>query len=370
MTRQRDFSRLFIALGLLAGVVAIAPIVAAVFGLGGASVAPRTAFASAPAGEYAVLSRSDGAADVIAVAWASNPSAITEVVRVPRLQGIPSTGAVSPDGKSLALVTADGGTPSHPIFSLTLVALESGRLLKAAENIAPGQMPVWSPDGSQVFFTRLLAGSEAQGPIALLRVKSNGKDEAAVREWNGVLGVYPVGFDASGSLASVVIDASGSWVHREGAEPVALSTNLTRDWEVSPDGLEIAYIDVVTTGGVQYLARTARLDGQGVSVQAAGMALPALGSAWNPATRDATFGVEPGAGEKAGVSVQALSVSGAPAEGFDVPLAYSESGGSLAVTHYPGNSFQAAGTPSLQLITPNGRAAFEGFTRFLGWSER
>ena len=38
MKRQRDYSRLFIALGVMAGVMAIAPIVAAVLGIGGATV--------------------------------------------------------------------------------------------------------------------------------------------------------------------------------------------------------------------------------------------------------------------------------------------------------------------------------------------
>src|SRR5215204_2750141 len=121
MQRQRDYSRLFIALAVLAGVMAIAPIAAAVLGFGGSAITSRTAFASAPAGEYAVMGRTEGTSDVISVAWAQSPGAITEVARVPHLEGFSSSGAVAPDGKRLALVSIDGGTRTHPQASLNVV---------------------------------------------------------------------------------------------------------------------------------------------------------------------------------------------------------------------------------------------------------
>ena len=144
MTRQRDYSKLLIALAVMAGVVAIAPIIAAAAGFVGGAGRTRTAFASAPAGEYAVLGRSEGNADVIAVAWAENPGAVTEGARVPRLEGFPSAGAVSPDGRKLALVSVDSGTRTKPIASLNVVDLESGKVVAAARNVVPGQAPVWS----------------------------------------------------------------------------------------------------------------------------------------------------------------------------------------------------------------------------------
>jgi hypothetical protein len=57
--------------------------------------------------------------------------------------------------------------------------------------------------------------------------------------------------------------------------------------------------------------------------------------------------------------------------GFDVPLAYSASGGSLVVTHWTGASFQSPGDAVMQILTPGGgRASYEQFTRFFGWSTR
>lgn len=369
MARQRDYSRLFIALAVVAGIVAIAPIAAAILGVGGASVGPRTAFASAPAGEYAVLRRSEGEFDVIAVARVGDATALTEIARVRRFEGFPSTGSVSRDGKYVALVTVDGGTAAHPIAALNVVALETGKLVRAAENIAPEQIPVWSNDGKIVVVTRQLAGNQAQGPIDVVSVQRDGSGETLLARHADVLGAYPIGYDAESRLATVVLEGSGSRLIRAGGGEVSLSTNLTRDWQLSPDGTELAFIDIDSTQGVRYLARTVRLSGAAVSVQGATAAVVALGAAWDPTSGSPAFGLEPGQ-SASGVTVQALSASASEAQGFDVPHAFSKSGQAVAVTHWSGDSFAAAGRPELQLVTPVGRVAFEGFTGFLGWSAR
>ena len=362
MTRHHDYSRLFIALAVLGGVIALAPIVAAIAGLGGAGVGARTAFASAPSGEYVVLGRNEGKVDVISVARPEDPGSVTEITRVPHLDGFTSTGAVSPDGKRLALVTVDGGSGSHPVASLNVIDMESGRIVRAAENVVPGQSPLWSADGGDLVFTRMPSGNESQGPIHLLRVSRDGDRERRLREFTSALGVYPVGYDSEGRLATVILDASGTSVDREGSGRLPLSTNLTRDWKVSPDGLQIAFVDVDATAGVEYIARTARLDGR--SVESLSAQVSALGTAWNPATNDPSFGVEPGAGDPTG-RIQELS-----AAGFDVPLGYSASGKALTVNHWSGGSFDEPGRPQLQVIAGNSRVTYEDQTRFFGWSSR
>ncbi len=368
MTRQRDFSRLFIALGVLAGVVAVAPIFAAILGLVGASTGPRTAFASAPAGEYAVIGRSDGAADVISVASAASPGAVTEIARIPRLEGFPSSGAVSPDGRRLALVSADGGTRTHPLASLNVVDLESGKVTRAATNVLPGQAPVWSSDGKALFTVRLAGGNESSGPILLLRAPANGSGEGVLKEYDSVLGVYPVGENSAGDLVTIVLGGEGS-ILEHGDSATTLSANLTRDWRLSPDGSEIAFIEVDTSQGTRYLARSVRLDSAGVQAAALSAAVSALGTAWNPATGAAAFGFEPQTAV-AGARTQAVSAAGAPAEGFDVPQGYSESGKALVVTHWDGSSFQDPGAAALTVISDGQRAAYENYTRFYGWSAR
>jgi hypothetical protein len=366
MHRQRDYSRLFIALGILAGVMAVAPIVAAVLGIGGASVNTRTAFASAPAGEYAVLGRSEGNEDVISVAWAQHPGAVTEVVRVPHLEGFTSIGAVSPDGRKLALVSVDGGSRTQPVASLNVVNLETGQLVKAAEKIVPGQTPVWDNNSKQLVATRMPYVNAPSATIEILSVGADGKGERIIGSHSGVLGVYPIAFDAKDRLVSVVVNGEGSILRREGAGDVVISAHITRDWKLSPDGSELAFIEADTSGGVRYLARTMRVDGA-ASPQALTAPASALGTAWTPNGR-VTFGLEPG--QQSGGSEQALTAGSSSEAGFDVPLGYSESGDALVVTHWSGPSFQESGKPTLQLVTPQGRQAYETYTRFYGWSER
>ena len=367
MHRQRDYSRLFIALGILAGVMAVAPIVAAVLGIGGASVNTHTAFASAPAGEYAVLGRSEGNEDVISVAWAQHPGSVTEVVRVPHLDGFTSTGAVSPDGRKLALVSVDGGSRTQPVASLKVVDLETGQLVKAAEDIVPGQTPVWNLGSDQLVATRMPSGNVPSATIDVLSVGANGKGERIVGSHSGVLGVYPVAFDANDRLLSVIINGEGSIVRREGAGDVVISSHVTRDWKLSPDGSELAFIEADTTGGLRYLARTVRVDGSSLQSQALSAPISALGAAWAPNGRLA-FGVEPG--QESDNSPQALAGAGTPGAGFDVPLGYSVSGEALLVTHWSGSSFQQSGQPALELVTRDGRETYDNFTRFYGWSKR
>jgi len=368
MGRHRDYSRLFIFLGLLAGIVAVAPIVAAVMGIGSSVTIPKTAFASAPAGEYAVITRSEGAADVVAVAWLNNPGAVTEIARVPRVEGFPSAGAVSPDGKFVALTSVEGGTASNPVASIMVLSLESGVITRVATDAQPGEAPVWSPDSSAVTFARDVSRAESAGVFSIARVGRDGEDESTVQEFRSVFGVYPVGNDVSGRVVTAVLDGKGSWLYRPGLDPVAISTNLTRDWELSPDGRTVAFIEVTTVAGVGYRARTVSLDGSAAAAQALEADVSALGTAWNPATSAPAFGLEPVGAD--GVTVQALSAEGPGASGFDVPLQYSASGDGLAVTHWSGRSFQESGTPELQLISAAGRSSFEGYTRFLGWSVR
>jgi hypothetical protein len=90
----------------------------------------------------------------------------------------------------------------------------------------------------------------------------------------------------------------------------------------------------------------------------------ALGAAWSPATSRASFGMEPG------VPANGLALAADAQAGFDVPLAYAADGSALAVTHWTGSSFEAPGQASIQVVSPGGRAAIEGASRFFGWSAR
>jgi hypothetical protein len=366
VTRHTSLSRLIIGVTVLAAVIAIAPIVAAAFGISGQQVATRTAFASAPSGNYAVVSRTEGQYDIVAVAWAENPGAVTEVARVPHIDGMGATGSVSPDGTKVALVAVDAGTATRPVASLISVDLVTGELFRAALNIEPNQVPVWAPDSQSVVVTRGVASDTSFGAIQVLRVALRGTEDVLWTR-DAALAVFPVGYEPSGSLIAVVIDGRGSTVTRDGRDALSLGTAITRDWQLSPDGDRLAYVEANTENGLRYLARTVSLSGaSSVQAQSLSAEMTALGVAWEPTSGRPTFGVEPGQ-ESGGVSAQALK---ADAGGFDVPLAYASDGSTLAVMRWSGESFLDAGSAQLELVDASGRAPIDDYTRFLGWARR
>ena len=271
-------------------------------------------------------------------------------------------------------MVVDSGSRSTPAASLAIGSLADGQFVRMALDVEPRQEPLWAPSGDAVIVTRASGGPGAQGAIDVVRVATTGGEDIL---WAapGALGVYPVGWDGD-RLLSVVIDARGSTLQRDGEDFAWLSSGFTRDWRLSPDGSALAFIETAPGEGTAYVARTVPL-GNAAGVRAEGLAAPvsALGVAWAPGSGSPTFGVEPmqglgaasGLQATAGVSAQALTMNGS---GFDIPLAYTADGGALAVRHWSGPDFDAPGKPTLQLVDGSGRTPIESFTGFLGWARR
>lgn len=353
--RRSQLHRWIVALGVFAGVIAILPIAAAVVSAAfGRGPGATTAFASAPPGNYAVFSSAQESADVVQVIPAAGTGDAITIAEVQHLPGYISRGAVSPDGSKLALVVADGGTQANPVASLSLLDLETGHLERIAGGLSYLQEPVWSPAGDGVVVTR-----DGENAIQMVQVNIESGDET-ILDSRRATGVYPVAFDADGRLVSVTIDQRGSTLVRDGEELELLSPGITRDWSLSPDGSQVAFIEVDTSSGVHYLPRTVYVDGGGVSVLAATADEQALGTAWVPGSGP-VFGMEPAS---ASGSVLAAST------GFDVPLAPSADGAALAVQHWTGASFDEPGSATLDVVSGGGRTTIPGASRFFGWAAR
>ena len=353
-----------IVTALLAGLPIAAAILDSALGNG-----PRTAtaFASAPGGHYAVYTNAGVDADEIVVAPSENPSDAMVVATIERLPGYTSRGTVSPDGKKLALVTVDSGTPSQPVASLQVLNLETGELTRAASEIDHLQTPLWTADSKGVLVTR--GGDNAPGAVTVYRADSAGDGESLVRRHEAVLGVYPVAFDPEGRLVTVVIDGEGSHVFRDGTQVRSISPYITRDWDLSPDGTALAFVETNLADGTRYLPKVAGLDaGSHAMAQSVASGVQALGAAWAPGdSQGPAFGYEPSApaGASGGVLAQTLGE-----DGFDVPLAYSNDGSALAVQHWTGSEFSRPGQASIEIVTGDGRAALPDATRFYGWAAR
>ncbi len=348
-----------IAATLAAAFIAVMPIVAAV--LTGTSAGTRTAFASAPAGEYAVVVRSEESFDIVLAAPAAGGD-LVEVTRVTHLPGYGIKGQTSPDGRLLAVLVPDTGSAANPVTSLAVIDLETGASVRLANAVDDALAPVWTRDGGRVVFTRSVpAGSLSR--VSVLSIPARGGDEH--EEFAATaLGVYPFGVTPAGALASVVIDARGSTLVAGGRELALLSAQITRDWKLSPDGSRVAYIETDLANGVSYHARVFSIDGAGTATaQALSAPGQQLGVAWRPGTGEAVFGQEP---SRNADPVQAQASS---APGFEVPLAYSAAGTGV-VQAWSGSSFTDPGPMQLTLVRDGQRVALGAGMRFLGWSAR
>ena len=358
----------FIGATMLAALAAVLPIAAAVISGKSPGSAARTAFATAPSGNYAVVSRPEADFDVIAVVSADGGDPV-EIARVPHLRGFTSSGAVSPDGRRLALVTVDGGSLTRPKASLLLVELETAEIRRIGPGMDPLQVPVWASDGLSVVVASAIDDGQAQPTVRFQRVAINGSGSVTLYEVRGALGAYAVGFAPGGGLIGVTIDGSGSHVTLDGKHLSTISTQITRDWRLSPDGMQLAFVEANLESGLRYLARTVSLAGTGARLVEAMSAADGqrLGVAWRPGARVATFGQEPAAAARSSEVGRGENLMAA---GFDVPLDYSKDGAALVVSHWSGMSFTEAGEASLEIVTSGGRAEVGDYSRFFGWAAR
>lgn len=360
-----------VAATVVAGIAAVLPIAFAVLTGAGTPGHPTTAFASEPPGQYAVVSRTEGALDIIAVAPLTNPGDTREVTRVAHLDGFAPNGAVSPDGKLLALVVPDAGTLAHPAGSLVVVTLETGTQSHLLTGIDPQQTPVWANDSSAVVVTVPGNAGPGQPTVSFVRFPVDGSPPTTLYQPGQVLGAYGVGFDPAGRFVAVIIDGRGSTLVRDGDELLRLSTQITRDWRLSPDGKQIAFIESDLVGGLHYIPQVMNLDGSGPHIEAqvaAGTSAQALGTAWQPGAATPTFGRE--GDVTAPPAVARAQAAEAPSPGFDVPLGYSPDGRGLAVNHWSGSSFASPGNAVLEVVADGVRTPLDAYGKFLGWAQR
>ncbi len=359
-----------IVAAVAAAAAAVIPIIIAIVLGVGSPRSARTAFASAPAGDYAVVSRTEGGQDVIAVVSSTDPGDVREVARVSHVDGYAANGAVSPDGRRVALVVADGGSKANPDAALVILDLDSGEQTRITDGVDILRTPLWLPDSASVLINRNVQTSDGRQAIQVLRAGLDGSKPVELLRVANVLGVYPVGFDAQARLVSVVIDGRGSTLLRDGKELGLLSDQITRDWRLSPDGMQVAFIESDVSAGLAYRGRVVSVENAGTGVAHAEAQVAGgqqLGVAWKPGETAPVFGQE----EKTAPNIERMTAQEIDmSPGFDLPLAFAADGSALAVNHWTGASFADPGHATLQIVSGDHRAAIEGFGRFYGWARR
>lgn len=353
MSRWRPVSSRRIGAG--ASLVLVGLLLALRFGGGVPSDAGSAALSLSPdAGPYVVGVQAGETSDVVVLVGEGGAGEAVAIATVPHLPGYSSRGAVSPDGRYLALVVATSGTPSQPVAQLLRVTLANGEVRSLADGFPYLQTPVWSNDGRSVALTR----EPEPGTVLVVSVDIGGGERVLFRR-ERVAGVYPVGFAPDGTLYSVVIDQRGSVLLRGGEEVRVLSNGLTREWALSPDGRQLAFVEVIE-GGKRFVGRVVPTEAGAVVAQAAQLedGRQRRGMAWDPRTGRLLFAEDPGAG--GGALAQG-------SQGIDLPVAFAPDGSALVVQHWSGSSFADPGQPSYQVLRAGTRYPLP-LSRVFGWA--
>jgi WD40-like Beta Propeller Repeat len=383
--------------------VAAATFVAGVvFGLwrlaGGIAGTPADLFPSAGApsasGSARIVINEFGIeADSLWVAPADEPSQRQVVAVVPHAAHYGIYATLSPDGRYIAYTALSPGLRDASNDSPAEVWVMGAdgsypRLLATDADLLIA--PVWAPDSASLVFRRSQSRENAAGTFELVRISLAASDSTAAGLAESTLvtaeaGLFPVGFSPDGErFYYTQISATGTELGQvpTGSGPPSLLAHLgddfTRDWHLSPDGDRLAFLTPQqSSAGTVLRAMVMELSGTFQLRQA----LPTgnrpaqdFNPIWHPKDDDLTLGrLTLGEARAPAIRVDASEVEAleAPSEGFDVPLAWSPDGGTLALRSFQGDLESESGPYHLILLDAKGRrqeVKAESEISFVGWA--
>lgn len=300
--------------------------------------------AQSPGAPVLVYAEYGETADRIYTAPATAPHERTLLDTVPHAAGWAITPGPEIVGGLAAFNVLPTDAPSRRDAPAELWVLDvaAGTRVRFASDADLLIAPVFSPAGDALLYRTALLEDRQE----IVRVDLETRARRVVHVEESPFGVFPVGFDDAGRPLVVRLSLTGSDLLRlEHPDPPVLlrhlSDELTREWRLSRDGSALAYAaPVIDRELVLWQPRALRTS--------SGEALPAVlppasyfGPLWEPSSGALTAG-SLGGGLLGGVAdgVVLLSPDGAlaalarPAEGFDIPLAWSHDGRWLAVRQF------------------------------------
>jgi Tol biopolymer transport system component len=305
--------------------------------------------------------------------WAASPADPADRVLLGSAPHAPGFGvfpALSPDGAYLAYTALPAGASdslSGSAAQLWLLEIASGEARVLAGDVDLRTTPVWSPASDAVVVRRDGAdGGE------LVRLDLSGSPTTIAAQ---AAALYPIDFSPDGGvLYYATLSASGSDLMRApvsstGAaaapEPVAhLSDGIARNWHLSPDGTQLAYLAPAPAGAATaYVAQVLDLETNAVLTPLGDAAGAQFNPVWDGSaslTIGGAAGPSTGSGQGAALRISSDGVSAAgaplpaPASGFDVPIGWSPDGAYLIVRAFEGAAPAAPGPSRLVAIDAAG----------------
>lgn len=359
-------------------------------------VAERVSSSNSPAARLAALADSPvfvysefGAqADTIWLAAAADPDNKIMVATVPHASNWGINASLSPDGSRIAYTALppSGGDPESQA-ELWVVSTNGGQPQLVAGGFELRGRPIWSNDSTSVVVRRNTYNDDGTTTIGLVMVDLSSGSTEVVLERTRVLGLYAVGYSPDNAkLYYAELTPGGTDIGAvnpaTGGSRVLFraSDSIARAWSLSPDGKRLSYLaPQIVDGAVVHRTFVADLDSDHPVAEAlaatAVSGLEHLSAVWHPRTHDLTIGsARNGA---AATEVALLSRLGnlterlaAPAQGFDVPIAWSADGQFLAVRYFDGTSAQDPGREREVIIGIDGvrrQIPVGADAQFIGW---
>jgi hypothetical protein len=329
--------------------------------------------------------------------WAANPSDPSDRVELgaaPHAGGYSIFPALSPNGAYVAYTALGAGAADSTANStgqLMLLDVQSGSTRVLASDIDLRSAPVWSP-ASDAVVVRQVDGTSDQ----LLRVDLSGTTQTIAA---ADAGLYAIDFSPDGgALYYASLSASGTDLMRAATspgvagpstssgqsapQPVAhLSDGIARNWHLSPDGTQLAYLAQAPAGSATaFVAQVLDIEsgsaqtplgadagaqfnpiwdntdaitvGRVSGNERAALKVPAGGpSAGSGQAPSAGSGRAPSAGSGQAAAGSPLP---SPAIGFDVPLSWSPDGAWLIARAFEGASPADPGPSHVVAIDASG----------------
>lgn len=338
-------------------------------------------------------------ADTLWMAPADKLSQRQVVAVVPHAAHYGIYASLSPDGRFIAYTALSTGLKDASSDSPAEVWVMGAdgsypRLLAGDADLLIA--PVWAPNSASLVFRRSRSQENTAGTFELVRISLAGGEQTARGAGQSVLvsakaALFPVGFSPDGrDLYYTELSAGGTDLGQvaAGGSPsliAHLGDDFTRDWHLSPDGDRLAFLaPQQSQAGVPGGHEGTLLRAMVMDLENGYRLKPALAAAdgpaqefnpiWNPEDGDLTLGrLVLGEGSAPAMRVSAAGarrLSG-PSQGFDVPMAWSPDGKTLAIRSFEGDLESNLGPWRLILLDSAGQrreVKAESEISFVGWT--
>lgn len=289
--------------------------------------------------------------------WAFNPANLQDkrvLGSLPHQPGFPLRGAMSPDGRLMALVQLPPGAERFTGARLVLMNKDGTGQKTLEDGVDYDILPLWSPDSRELVFVKRSGPAPAPAgppgaaetppaapPAEVYAMGSDGKNRRLLLKDSQSLDLYLVAWQRDGKRVVFRRFTTGGdelWaLDMAGGQTQRLSS-LSRapafGVQLSPDGTSVIASVRGEDSGYQVISQS--LDGQSRRVLSKGNRGPS-NAVYAPDGRRVAFDVEPpqqgaalGVMEAGGDTITRLS---SPTGGKEVPLSFSPDGEWLLVRH-------------------------------------